>query len=635
MKAPVAVAPRYDGLPLAGAAKAFDDQLDSWLTRALELGMIGSGLGQIFPLNLEKRRAAGRSNVDYLLLVGMGVPGHFAADDLRYLMSNVAVAVKNLTLGTDTHLMSTMLIGTRRNELTIDQAVRGMLNGFRDGYERYRAIADMVKDKRELFQRAAEEKLLVSLVESDHRRASLIIKSLKEARNLFPELEDLGGDEPAEVKGDSGSQPTASDLEPPIEVTLLRVTQTTTANAGGAAAGGVAAAAPATGTIPPTDTFQFSALTDTAAVAVREIEVNPFFVRELPNRMRDGSDRTRQEDFCLFFNNYLIHDDLREFIEEDKPLTLIVDETTAGLPWEMTTYWKHNQKKVVGINKPVSRLFRSLLSPPPRSLPALNEVLNVLVIANPASGRLSLPGAREEGLAVIDVLNRARKAWQGRYRFEVDVRIGSFRDLEEDPCLDKIRQLGAWITSVAPCDPVELAKLIVNNHYDVIHYAGHGLFDRQTGRAGWCFDRDCFLTAREIFRVRQVPRLVFANACFSAETAQVADNSHRQLVGLAQAFFARGIPNYVGTGWKIDDDRARDCARWFYARILNLKAHDSEQIVDSATAPPATIGNALLDARQRAFATLDSSSTWGAYQHYGHIGDKLLPFRNVENNSEE
>ena len=82
-------------LPLAGPAKAFDSLLDSWLTRALELGMIGSGLGQVFPVNLERSHKEGRINAEQLLIVGMGDPGRFASDDLRYLMSNVIVAVKS------------------------------------------------------------------------------------------------------------------------------------------------------------------------------------------------------------------------------------------------------------------------------------------------------------------------------------------------------------------------------------------------------------------------------------------------------------------------------------------------------------------------------------------------------------
>ena len=128
--------------------------------------MIGSGLGQLFPVHLQRSREAGRVNVDVLLLAGMGEPGNFAADDLRYLMSNVTVAVKSM----GHHQFSTMLIGTRRNEISIGQAVRGFLEGILDGYERFRAIADALTYDRASFQELAEQPLFVSLVDGDEER---------------------------------------------------------------------------------------------------------------------------------------------------------------------------------------------------------------------------------------------------------------------------------------------------------------------------------------------------------------------------------------------------------------------------------------------------------------------------------
>ena len=95
---PLAVAPRYRGLPFAGPSREFDYILNSWLTRALELGMIGSGLGELFRVPLMRAKAAGKVKADELLLVGMGEPGCFAADDLRFLMTNVTVAVKSMQL---------------------------------------------------------------------------------------------------------------------------------------------------------------------------------------------------------------------------------------------------------------------------------------------------------------------------------------------------------------------------------------------------------------------------------------------------------------------------------------------------------------------------------------------------------
>ena len=151
------------------------------------------------------------------------------------------------------------------------------------------------------------------------------------------------------------------------------------------------------------------------------------------------------------------------------------------------------------------------------------------------------------------MLDHARKAWEGEYQFHVTVRIGSYKDADGLAALcELVRQRGDWIVSAEPCDPLKIALLIVNEHFDIIHYAGHGAFDRKAGRAGWVFDQDCFLSAQEIFRVRQVPRLVFANACFSA-VATSRDEERGHHVGLAQAFFARGIPNYIGAGWQVDD----------------------------------------------------------------------------------
>jgi CHAT domain len=171
----------------------------------------------------------------------------------------------------------------------------------------------------------------------------------------------------------------------------------------------------------------------------------------------------------------------------------------------------------------------------------------------------------------------------------------------------------------------------------VIHFAGHGWFDNANRRGGWIFSENCRLSANEIFRVREVPRLVFANACFSALVTDAEnkglDLDHheqsQQFVGIAQALFARGIPNFIGAGWKVDDISARECASWFYARALGLKG-PSLQSELTGTAPPATIGEALCHARSQVLAKYASSSSWGAYQHYGRVSDKLLPFANVK-----
>jgi hypothetical protein len=613
VKVPVAIGPRYQNLPLAGPAKAFDRLLDCWLTRAIDLGMIGSGLGQLFPVNLQRAHQAGAINVEHLLIAGMGEPGQFAQDDLRYLTSNITVAVKSLR---QNHL-STLLIGTRRGELPFNRAVRGFLDGILDGYERFRAIANGVTAAKEHFQEAASQDLFVTIVEPDAGRAERIFNAFNDVSQdgQFQglHLEVARGDD---VAPDPVPDPNAIDVEPDVPVTLLRVTRQEPA-------------VPTTTSATPfplantgTEIFRFSAMSDAAAVTVRDVEVNSYLIRELPNRMTAADSSEGQLAFGAFFENYLIPDDLRRLVESAANLTLIVDETTAAYPWEMAAYRRYFRTHFLGEAVGMSRRFHSLLSPPPSSLPPLNETLKVLIIADPAPGKLALPHAREEALAILGVLDQARQRWQGTYSFRVNVRVGSKKqaDLLESQC-EKLRQLGDWVESAEPCDPLELALLVVNEHFDVIHYAGHGAFDRKAQRAGWVFDEDCFLSAQEIFRVRQVPRLVFANACFSAVTADHCQQ-RGQLFGLAQAFFARGIPNYIGAGWEVNDACATVCARAFYSQVLGLHGPNS---------PPATIGDALLAARRAVLDLEKGHTTWGAYQHYGAVNDKLLPLPNARN----
>jgi len=608
VKVPVAIAGRYDGMPVAGSSKAFDRLLDSWLTRAIDMGIIGSDLGQLFPVNLQVYHALGKLNADHLLLAGMGEPGRFARDDLRLLSCNVTVAVKGM--GYDQ--FATPLLGTRRNEIPIRDAIGGVLEGILDGYERFRAIANSVSDQKERLRRAAQRPLYLVLVDSDERKLQEMQNALesigREGTLRTLKLLDVvwGGEVAPDSITDSGD----ADVQQETPVTLLRVTRGQPA---------VAAVAPGL----ETEVFQFSAMSERAAVPVREQEVNASLLRQLPDRMINAASSRDRQRCSTFFANLMIPDDFMKLTDGTGNLTLEVDEHTASYPWEMVAHRKYSRTSFMGTNVCVSRQFRSLLSPPPCSPPTLNRVLKALIIADPAPG-LSLPQARQEGCDVLEMLETARRAWRDEYDLRATVRIGFPGDDTLAPVLERLRSRGSWVESVEPCDPLELAMLIVNEQYDVIHYAGHAFFDKTANKAGWVFAPNCFLTAKEIFRVRQVPRLVFANACFSAVVADQKE-VRNQLAGLAQAFFALGIPNFIGAGWPVDDTCARMCARWFYARVLGLHTPD-----DIGKSPPATIGEGLREARQKALECNADSSSWGAYQHYGRASDRLLAVPNPD-----
>jgi hypothetical protein len=410
-------------------------------------------------------------------------------------------------------------------------------------------------------------------------------------------------------------EPLAPDVPPPEQTTRLTIT-TGTRTSGPASPAGASVV------------FQYSALAETAVIPLREQEVQVYFATRLPGRLMSAADQIAQENFGRLLASYLIPEDFLKLIEASEQLTVVLDPTTACYPWEMAAYKNRRQTIFFGPELKLTRQFRTLLSLAPGMAPAVNDELKVLVIANPAPGTLSLGGAREEGLAVVQTLEEVRKAWDGRLKVEVTVRIGAVADPtpENRAAQDQARATGDLVKSVAPCDPLELLTLLVDGEYDVVHSAGHGIFEQQQ-RRGWVLDQDCVLSAQEVFCVRQVPRLVFANACHSAEISPDAQRQQQQQqAGLAEAFFARGIQNYIGTGWAVDDALAKQFAIAFYRTVL------------ANTAPPATLGDALAFARtevlrlerQQEHEHRQRVPTWAAYQHYGQANAKLIAVPNRE-----
>jgi hypothetical protein len=618
VSAPVAITGRYQKIPVAGPAKDFDQLLDGWLSRAVELGMVGSDLGELYFVPLTRQKKQGVTKADNLLMFGMGEPGHFGSDDLSYLISNATVAVKEMRHDE----FSVSLIGSRRGELSIERAVRGLLEGIVDGFERFRGVLQGVtKDKDEL-SKVADAPLIVYLVEEEKSKIEPILQALSRMERLpIPGLIlDFAQDKDVPAP-DSPPKTTPIDLEPaPAKTTLLRIGRNT----------------PTVTRVPDNDStagamdsittvFQVSALGDSATITVREVPVQLYFVRQLPDRLINSRCRAEQMDFGLFLTNYLIPEDFRRLITTGDQLTLVLDANTACFPWEMAAFRGHRGISFFGMDLRLTRQFRTLLSAAPGVAPPLNHTLKMLIIADPAGGNLSLPGARAEGEAVVEVLKKAKRDWGDVFDLQATVRIGSYAEKANlRQRLDELRGDGAVVRSAKVCDPFELLMLMVDEDYDVVHYSGHGIYDEKGGRMGWVFDHDCVLSAAEIFRVRQVPRLVFANACHSAAASdhEIEPEMLRQhQVGLAQAFFARGIKNYIGAGWAVDDDAARELAVNFYRQALGRPV---------PTAPPATLGDSLANARRALFSQGAASSTWGAYQHYGHANDKLLPLANVD-----
>lgn len=553
--APVVVAGQYKGVAPLRAVESLDKALGKWITQASNRGMIGGNLGELFFIPVLRRQIEAQS----ILLASMGEYGHFTYSSLCYLMMNVTYAISALG-----HTgFSTVLIGSGSGGLRIADALKGMLSGICDALDHIKAES-RVKIK---------ELEIIELDENRHREILKALESLR--RNSFRSVEISVAEKVlpgfGRKRGETNQTGRDSDTEFVNRITIEH----------------------------GEDGFQFSALTNSAVVPVRKVEVQRFFTDSIAKELKGSGDEETLKKFGRLLHRYIFPEDFEQLIQSNKGLTIVVDKTTAALPWEMACLGPDEDKRRIyfGRDLRLTRQFRSMLSAAPGIAPPVNKSLKFLVIADPAAEEdLQLEGARREGEQVKELLEEIKKELSitnPEYKIEIVSRIGD------------------------ECRPVELLALILDKTFDVIHYSGHGIFDeKQPNNSGWVFGRNYILSAREIFRTRQVPRLVFANACFSAVVRggsvesegkeSPAEQANQKLAGLAEAFFARGVQNYVGTGWKVDDEVAVKFATEFYRNALRGEF----------------LSQSLANARTAIF---ECGSTWGAYQFYGQSNARIAP----------
>ena len=538
IKVPVVVAGHYRGVPPVRAVGALDQALEFWISKAVKRGMIGGGLGEVFLIpNVHKSLAA-----NTVILAGMGEYGRFNREDLELLFANVTYAVTAL----EWREFATVVVGSGEGNLSLEQAIEGMLEGVGSALRRLGGQGRLET---------------LHIVEYDKTRCQVIqrlLDTVAQNQNDGWNLHVTKREIPKRAHRKPTSQPVNVDTMQGSRITIER----------------------------DRDIFRFSAITRQAVIPVREVTIQSSYAEGAAELLKESRSLEDQHKYGKLLHSYLMPEDFQDMIDMT-PLTLMVDRSTAAFPWEMAAFERHGKIIFYGPGRQLTRQFRTTLSGAPGLIaPPIQNRLRVLVIADPApEADLQLPGAREEGRAVVRILQTMKE--ERSLDITIEQRIGANE-----------------------CDPVELLALILSEEFDLIHYSGHGDFDEKNpAKSGWIFGKENVLSARDIFRARRVPRLIFANACFSGVIRSgnpfTLQESNRNLAGLAQAFFERGVQNYIGTGWPVDDAAALEFAKVFYREALSGNE----------------LGSSLSKARE---AILTSGSTWGAYQHYGQATAKLI-----------
>ena len=701
--AQVALVGHYYGSDIAASGIEFDSKLThltgkSLITRLIELGIVCPELGEIHYVPLQgvlgqtlpglKTGVRVRLEPQELFVAGFGHADTLTKEDVSFVMTNLMFVLKSLGKTE----FSTYLIGTKRDQMSPFRSVRAILEGHFIGMDRFHVdrltlkivcpdLAQWTKIRsllRNMQGEKTRELIKADFINCTPRLTLMDDRSVQanDSRYCDDESEKLWRHE-----AQGSDNPRISDNS--TRITVTSVTNQADKNVAGQT---------------QTSVFQYSALSESAVIPTRDIPVQNYFASRLPNYLRSQAAKQDQWDYGHLMTNYFVPTDIQKLIESDddtdsnvKALTLILDQTTAAIPWEMAAY--HNQRgnhqtdpeaaeyqqsSFYGLDYQLARQFRSSLGETVSHVPELTHRMRVLIIADPMD---NLPEAKAEGLEIAKLLLKAQKQFnetQKRVEIWVHLRIGrsgckpgtqdqKFHDARHElgPEFQRLSVTNPAEYTVKPCDPMEILKLLLVREFDIIHYSGHACFDSRTDRKGWVFGEDCVLSASEIFRARRVPRLVFANACKSTVVSDApflggnrvdaASNSrppeagceaeeHNHLVGqvgLAEAFFSRGVQNYIGAGWPVDDGIAKDFALAFYEKLLGI---DDQE--------PSTIGAAMLQARESIYQQTfraaaqpceprnlngspvsdsspsenqeNRSATWAAYQHYGLLNARLI-----------
>ncbi|MFN0243087.1 MAG: CHAT domain-containing protein [Planctomycetota bacterium] len=344
------------------------------------------------------------------------------------------------------------------------------------------------------------------------------------------------------------------------------------------------------------------AITESAVVPQRELELDPKLVAELVERvtaagLQEELDVDAERELSSLTHRLLIHRDLREILRDFPSLVIEVDRATAPVHWELLPDDVQDQRGgPIAVRVPLARQLRTTYSPPPSAPRAPSAKLRALVVGDPGdpAQRMDLPGARREAQRVAEILESCG--------VEVELMLGA-------PSARRTRD-------ARTAGRLEVLHELMKGGWDILHYAGHCDFDPvDPSRVGWVFSTGT-LTSGELATVDVAPPLVVANACLSGLTSdrlasgQSASTELREadlVPGLADEFFHRGVRNYVGTAWEVNDVGAVAFAEVLYKSLLGEGGAASK-----------SLGEALCDARKALYDQRDTFGLlWAAYQHYG------------------
>ncbi|MFD4004763.1 CHAT domain-containing protein [Streptomyces rubiginosohelvolus] len=350
--------------------------------------------------------------------------------------------------------------------------------------------------------------------------------------------------------------------------------------------------------------LRWAALSDRAAIPEREVRIDGALFHQLVDRLTEPSVRDARE-LPDLLSRLVVPIEFQWLLTPDAPVNLEVDRNTAIVPWEFLSDIRQGTGGCTPLatRTPFSRNLRTAHSS--------MDVNEEHTVGPPRALVIGDPGSSDRGAALNGAREEARRVARTLTAHGVDVRLlvgppGSRGRVEGEEAATRLDVLQALLTQ----------------RYHIVHYCGHGTFSSSRS-SGWIFD-DGVLTAQELEQLSGPPRIVVANACYSArgeppsaegEPSAGGKPPAEEVFKLADEFLRAGVVHYVGAAWQLRDAQSLVFADAFYEHLFSENT---------------SVGEAVCAARLRTYnkrgRTEDphSWSAWAAYQHYGDPTDHFL-----------
>ena len=294
-------------------------------------------------------------------------------------------------------------------------------------------------------------------------------------------------------------------------------------------------------------------------------------------------------DFGRMLFQLMVPHDFKDLGRQLQQVVLVVDETTANLPWELML--ADDPTRDDDDTRPLALQMasvRQLSSSHYRRQVRQSVERSALVIGNP-----STQGFKE-----------AFSVGETKYDQDPDNLPGAKAEAEAVAKL--LAAMGYQVDSLTHGESASnVLAALFRRPWRMLHISAHGIFGLRHAdgrhRSGVLLSDGLLITAAEISSMEVVPDVVFLNCCHLG-TVDVGRQGNKLAASIARELIDNGVRCVLVAGWAVDDKGAQLFGETFYQELLFRRR---------------PFGEAVFQARTAVYNANPNDITWGAFQAYG------------------